>query len=288
MSDKTPKRKLTTSFILSASKVKGLSLSHRCCSPTNSQIPFCQSSIQRYSMKLCFSLFLSLLVVEQGSAFVVSSQKKSVTVGNNPLVRLREAASEESPSPPSPPATKEQPPPPPLKAIILDAFPEAADPKYAVRGPVGEGNFLVSRTGGPTQEELTDANLYQIIDRTASDLEVNTLVWKCLGYRFDESKEEWTPEEVFPKWKERFPNPIDFIGMQRVYSKDIDGPCLRNNQQLVRSIPVDNKQSYTKIYLKPFGFTGYKVSVSVSVCESECESESESERDNLVEWNANR
>lgn len=145
-----------------------------------------------------------------------------------------------------------------LKAVILDPFPEAANPKYHVTAPVGESGFLVSREGGPTKEELTDDNLYKIIDRTASDLEVNTLVWKCLGYRFDAEAQEWTTAEVFPKWKERYPTPPDVIGMQRIYSKAVDGPCLRNNQALVRSIPVDNKKSYLKEYMKPFGFTGYQ------------------------------
>lgn len=146
-----------------------------------------------------------------------------------------------------------------LKPIILDPFPQAAEPKYATTAAVGEGAFVVSRTGGPTDEELTDENLYNIIARKATDLDVNTLVWKCLGYRFDSENEEWTPEEVFPKWKERYPTPPDFVGMQRIYSKEIDGPCLRNNQALVRSIPHDNKKSYLKEYMKPFGFTGYQV-----------------------------
>ena len=145
-----------------------------------------------------------------------------------------------------------------LKPIILDPFPEAADPKYHVTAPVGEKGFIVSREGGPTQEELTDENLYKIIDRTASDLDVNTLVWKCLGYRFDAEAQTWTTAEVFPKWKELYPDPPDMIGMQRIYSKDVDGPCLRNNQALVRSIPVDDKKSYLKEYMKPFGFTGYQ------------------------------
>lgn len=147
-----------------------------------------------------------------------------------------------------------------LKPIILDPFLEAADPKYATTAAVGEDNFIVSRSGGPTDEELTDENLYKIISREATDLDVNTLVWKCLGYRFDFEKKEWAPEEAFPKWKERFPTPPDFIGMQRIYSKEVDGPCLRNNQALVRTIPHDNKKSYLKEYMKPFGFTGYQVS----------------------------
>lgn len=146
-----------------------------------------------------------------------------------------------------------------VKAIILDPFPLAADPQYHVTAPVGENGFELCREGGPRKQELTDENLYKIIDRTASDLEVNTLVWKCLGYRFDADAKKWTTEAVFPKWKDRYPDPPDMIGMQRIYSKDIDGPCLRNNQALVRSIPVDNKKSYLKEFMKPFGFTGYQV-----------------------------
>jgi hypothetical protein len=130
-----------------------------------------------------------------------------------------------------------------------------------VKGQIGTGEFIIQREGPPTPQELSNENLYLILKRRSNvtDLEVNTLVWKCLGYRFDPDKEEWTPKEVFPKWKERFPTPPDLIGMQRVYSKEVDGPSLKNNQHLVRSIPADNKQSL-KQHLKPLGFTGYKVS----------------------------
>ena len=93
---------------------------------------------------------------------------------------------------------------------------------------------------------------------------MNTLVWKCLGYRFDPEKEIWSPDEVFPKWKERFPDPPDFINMRRVYSKDVDTPSLRSNQALVRSIPAEFKQSL-KPTLKPLGFMGFKVRVCVCV-----------------------
>ena len=141
---------------------------------------------------------------------------------------------------------------------ILVPFPAAADPKYMCEGPVGQGDFVISRTGGPLVEELANENLLRILKIKCTDLEANTLVWKCLGYRFDESAGEWTAAEVFPKWKERFPSPPDLIGMQRTYSKEIDQVVLKANQHLVRSVPVDNKQSL-KVHLKPLGFTGYQV-----------------------------
>jgi hypothetical protein len=80
-----------------------------------------------------------------------------------------------------------------------------------------------------------------------------------LGYRFDSENEEWTPDEVFPNWREKYPSPPDLIGMRRIYSKEVDQPSLRANQSLVRSVPVEYKQSL-KTHLKPLGFNGYKVS----------------------------
>lgn len=145
--------------------------------------------------------------------------------------------------------------------IMLSPFPDAADPTYMVKGPVGGNDFEVTREGEPIAEELTNENLIRIVQRRSNvtDLEVNTLVWKCLGYRFDSEAEEWTAPKVFPKWKERFPTPPDVIGMQRLYRKDVDAELMKNNQRLTISVPVENKQSL-KTFLKPYGFTGYKIS----------------------------
>ena len=142
--------------------------------------------------------------------------------------------------------------------IILSPNPEAADPKYSVRGPIGQGNFIISREGGPTKEELSNENILRIVKSECTDLEVNTLVWKGLGYRFDPEKEEWNNSECFPNWREKYPNPPDLIGMRRIYSPEIDKPSLRANQALVRSVPVDNKQSL-KEHMKPLGWKGYQV-----------------------------
>eukprot|EP00978_Attheya_sp_CCMP212_P027390 scaffold91703_cov53-Attheya_sp.AAC.6 len=140
---------------------------------------------------------------------------------------------------------------------LLLPFPPAADPMYMCRGPVGEKQFILTREGPPTPEELSNENLLRILRIECSDLEANTLVWKCLGYRFDASSESWLNDEVFPKWRGNYPSPPDLIGMQRIYSKEVDRPSLKANQSIVRSIPADNKQSL-KTHLKPYGFTGYK------------------------------
>lgn len=140
---------------------------------------------------------------------------------------------------------------------LLQPFVPALDPMYSARGPVGEKDFVISRLGGPNKEELSNENLLKIVMIECSDLEVNTLVWKCLGYRFDPESEKWLNTECFPNWKEKYPEPPDLIGMKRIYSKEVDQPSLKANQAIVRSVPVDNKQSL-KTHLKPYGFKGYK------------------------------
>mmetsp|Transcript_12980 Transcript_12980/g.18373 ORF Transcript_12980/g.18373 Transcript_12980/m.18373 type:complete len:283 (+) Transcript_12980:48-896(+) len=150
-------------------------------------------------------------------------------------------------------------PPPPVEidpSMLLQPFLPAMDPMYKVRGPVGEEDFVLSRGGGPVDAELANENILKIVMIECSDLEVNTLAWKCLGYRFDEENECWTNEEVFPKWRENYPEPPDFIGMQRIYTKEVDRPSLRANQAISKAVPVESKQSL-KRHLKPLGFKGY-------------------------------
>ena len=131
------------------------------------------------------------------------------------------------------------------------------DPKYSTHGHIGNGTFVIQREGDITLEELSNENLLRILNLNCTDLEVNTLVWKGLGYRFDPKLEVWDNSKVFPKWREKFPSPPDLIGMQRIYTKEIDQPSLKSNQQLVKSVPADNKQSL-KVHLKPLGFKGYQ------------------------------
>ena len=144
-----------------------------------------------------------------------------------------------------------------IKPDILKPFLPAADPNYMNNGPVGESSFVLSRVGGPTKEELMNENILKIVTIECSDLEVNTLCWKCLGYRFNEETQSWTNTECFPNWRGKYPTPPDMIGMQRIYSPEIDKPSLKANQAIVRSVPVEHKQSL-KIHLRPYGFTGYK------------------------------
>jgi hypothetical protein len=52
----------------------------------------------------------------------------------------------------------------------------------------------------------------------------------------------YSNEKVFPKWREKYPQPPDVIGVQRNYTYEIDRPSQKANQALVASIPQDHKQ----------------------------------------------
>lgn len=128
----------------------------------------------------------------------------------------------------------------------------------------------------PCAEELTNANMLRIVLSMATDHEVNGLVWKCLGYRpVGESSSspsygaeaaegpeapavQWDSSKCFPKWRERYPQPPDFIGVTRIYEKEIDGPAMKANQALVRTVPMLHKQSI-RTHLRPEGFNGFKL-----------------------------
>ena len=98
--------------------------------------------------------------------------------------------------------------------VILKPYLPATDPDYMNTGPIGQGTFVIERTGPPRLEELTNENILKIVTIESTDLEVNTLVWKCLGYRFVDNV--WTAAECFPKWREKYSDPPDLIGMQRL------------------------------------------------------------------------
>mmetsp|Transcript_41570 Transcript_41570/g.77913 ORF Transcript_41570/g.77913 Transcript_41570/m.77913 type:complete len:241 (-) Transcript_41570:512-1234(-) len=106
-------------------------------------------------------------------------------------------------------------------------------------------------------DPLDNWNLLRILHSEMPDQQVNELVWECLGYRKDESG-EWQPTECFPKWAERYPKAPDVIGVTRIYTKEVDGECMKANQALVRSIPQFAKQNL-KATMKPYGWKGFSM-----------------------------
>ena len=120
-----------------------------------------------------------------------------------------------------------------------------------------DGSF-VDKSGAVTMAELADANLVGIVSEQASDSDVNVLLWKCLGYRYNKEGDAppaWSSEEVFPKWAAKYPSPPDMIGITRRYDPETDRHVRNASMDLMRSIPRDFKggvRSLTEVGWRPW------------------------------------
>ena len=103
-------------------------------------------------------------------------------------------------------------------------------------------------------DELTNDQIVKFVREEVTDEQVNELVWRCLGYK--RTSEGWNSDDVFPKWRAKYPQPPDLIGVTRTYSKDVDEVVLRANQALVASIPMKYKGGI-KAHLRKVGWTGF-------------------------------
>jgi Domain of unknown function (DUF1823) len=88
---------------------------------------------------------------------------------------------------------------------------------------------------------LNADTLWGIIRETIDDATANRLVWHYLGYR--EVAGAWNADGVAAEWREKYPEPPDFIENR--------SPTV----QLTRSIPAENKQ----LLKEQLGFEGYKL-----------------------------
>lgn len=90
---------------------------------------------------------------------------------------------------------------------------------------------------------LNADTIWAILKEEIDDATVNQLVWHYLGYRYDEATGKWNNGEVFPEWRQEYPEPPDFIESRPATVK------------LTRSIPPENKQ----LLKEKLGFKGYKI-----------------------------
>lgn len=90
---------------------------------------------------------------------------------------------------------------------------------------------------------LNTDTIWAILKEELDDETVNQLVWHYLGYRYDEANQTWDTSEVIDDWKEKYPEPPDFIANRP--------PTVK----LTRSIPQENKQ----LLKEKLGFKGYKL-----------------------------
>jgi hypothetical protein len=114
----------------------------------------------------------------------------------------------------------------------------------ALSGWVGIVDIILSMTNLPP---LTTETLWAILNGDLPDDTVNQLVWHTLGYRSGESaggeSAGWHSEKVDEKWREKYPEPPNFIESRPA------------TVQLTRAIPSENKQLLKTL----LGFKGYSV-----------------------------
>jgi len=90
---------------------------------------------------------------------------------------------------------------------------------------------------------LNADTIWAIINEQIDDATVNQIVWHYLGYRYDNTTNQWDNSGVAPDWQTEYPEPPDFIGNRP--------PTVK----LTRSIPPENKQ----LLKEQLGFKGYKI-----------------------------
>ena len=107
-------------------------------------------------------------------------------------------------------------------------------------------------------DDISNENILRIVLSETTDEETNALVWKYLGYRYDEETGAWDASAVFPKWAKKYPQPPDLIGVTRTYERAVDEPVLRAVQALQRSVPTEHKDNLRQ-ELRPLGWAGFKM-----------------------------
>ncbi len=111
----------------------------------------------------------------------------------------------------------------------------------------------------PLADALADEQLLRIVTSQTTDAETNELAWRCLGYvRSEQAQSGWDGSAVFPKWRKKYPQPPDLIGVTRTYSREVDEPVLRAVQALQQSVAREHKGALRPT-LKPLGWSGFKL-----------------------------
>jgi Domain of unknown function (DUF1823) len=90
---------------------------------------------------------------------------------------------------------------------------------------------------------LTEATIWAILNDEIADAIVNQLVWQTLGYQQDPQTQQWHSDQVDPAWREKYPEPPDFIASRPA------------TVQLTRAIAPEHKQ----LLKEQLGFKGYTV-----------------------------
>ncbi|NET35098.1 MAG: DUF1823 family protein [Cyanothece sp. SIO1E1] len=90
---------------------------------------------------------------------------------------------------------------------------------------------------------LSTDTIWAILNEDLDDAMTNQLVWYYLGYRYDTTTHRWDTTNVALDWREKYPEPPDFIESRPA------------TVQLTRAIPKSHKQ----LLKEQLGFKGYSI-----------------------------
>ena len=136
----------------------------------------------------------------------------------------------------------------------IDIFAAECCESVDLHGPT---STFIAKEGDVTDADLADLNLVKIVQEETTDIDTNVLVWKCLGYSYDDESKAWGNDKCFPKWKAKFPEPPDIIGITRKYDPETDKKVRKASMELMRSIPRTFKGGIRN--LQSVGFAGFKL-----------------------------
>ena len=111
--------------------------------------------------------------------------------------------------------------------IALGACRQACSARRPASTPLVIANAIGADGLGamlPPPDDLSDEVMLKIVLQETADADVNALVWKYLGYRYNEETDEWDSSAVFPNWRKKYPQPPDLVGVTRTYSREVDEP----------------------------------------------------------------
>ena len=146
----------------------------------------------------------------------------------------------------------------PTQTLVLPARASCAWPRRCTV-PVAIERVPGPRTAAlPPPVDLADEVMLRIVQQEMTDMEVNALVWKYLGYRYDSAAGTWDASGVFPNWRKNYPQPPDLVGITRTYTREVDEPVLRAVQSLQKSVAKEHKNNL-RAFLKPLGWNVYKM-----------------------------
>lgn len=105
------------------------------------------------------------------------------------------------------------------------------DAKYRAPLPTDAKSFNL-----PVTFEEVDENILKVVEGQLPDQDCNLLCWRCLGYKFDETFQNFTNDGVMNRWKAIYPQPVDLVGLYDTEDFKIDRPVEYASKELWRTI----------------------------------------------------